>query len=118
MPSTRASSWALALALAAALGAAAAMAWVGATVVPAETASGYYFSDTPVAYQRAVFAAFGSLLLWTVLGLTSIVLGIVGLTRRRGQVRAVVSIVLAVIAPVLAVLTLMGSMFIGVDGLA
>ena len=115
--STRASSWSLALSLVALLGAVAAMAGVGLTVIPLETASGYYLTDTPVAYQRAVLAAFGSLLLWTVLGLAAIVLGIVGMTRGAGQVRAIVAIGLAVIAPVLAVLTLMGSMAIGVDGL-
>lgn len=115
--STPASSWSLALSLVALLGAVAAMAGVGLTVIPLETASGYYLTDTPVAYQWAVLAAFGSLLLWTVLGLAAIVLGIVGMTRGAGQVRAIVAIGLAVIAPVLAVLTLMGSMAIGVDGL-
>lgn len=116
-PSARASSWSLALSLVAVLGSVAAMAGVGLTVVPMETASGYYLTDTPVAYQWAVLAAFGSLLLWTVLGLAAIVLGIVGLTRRSGQVRAIVAIGLAAIAPVLAVLTLMGSMALGADGL-
>ncbi|MGP9842871.1 hypothetical protein [Brachybacterium sp. 107] len=115
--STRASSWSLALSLVALLGAVAAMAGVGLTVIPLETASGYYLTDTPVAYQWAVLAAFGSLLLWTVLGLMAIVLGIVGMTRGAGQVRAIVAIGVAVIAPVLAVLTLMGSMAIGADGL-
>lgn len=116
--STRASSWALTLALVATLGAAAAMAWVGVTVLPMEAASGYYLTDTPVAYQGTVVAAFGSLLLWTLLGVASIVLGIVSLTRRRrGQVRAVVAIVLAVLAPALALLTLLVPLALGVYGL-
>ena len=33
------------------------------TVVPMETASGYYLTDTPAPYQAAVFTAFGTLLL-------------------------------------------------------
>lgn len=115
--SSRTSSWSLALSLIATLGAVAAMVGVGLTVMPMETASGYYLTDTPVAYQGAVLAAFGSLLLWTVLGLAAIVLGIVALTRRSGQVRAIVAIGLAVIAPALAVLALTGSMALGVDGL-
>lgn len=109
----RASSWGLALALTALLGAVASMAFVGVTVVPMETASGYYLTDTPVGYQRAVLAAFASLLVWTVLGLLAIVLGIIGLVGRRGSTRAVWAIVLAIIAPGLAVLVLSGAMGLG-----
>lgn len=96
-----ASSWGFALALIALLGSIATMAFVGLTVVPMETASGYHLSDTPAWYQTAVLGAFGSLLLWTVMGTAAIVLGIVGLVGNRGTIRGVLAIVLSVVAPLL-----------------
>ncbi|ATG55516.1 hypothetical protein CFK41_12585 [Brachybacterium ginsengisoli] len=89
------------------------MAYVGLTVVPMESASGYYLTDTPAWYQASVLVAFGSLLLWTSAGIAAVVSGIVALVRGRGAVRAAVAIGVATIAPVLTVPVLLGAMTLG-----
>lgn len=109
-----ASSWGFALALIALLGSIATMAFVGLTVVPMETASGYHLSDTPAWYQTAVLGAFGSLLLWTVMGTAAIVLGIVGLVGNRGTIRGVLAIVLSVVAPLLVPVVLSTTMAVDI----
>ena len=113
-PRAAASTWALVLALVALLGSVAAMAFVGLTVVPMETASGYYLTDTPAPYQAAVFTAFGTLLLWSALGIAALVLGIVALVARRGTARAIAAIALATAAPVLLPLVLLGAMAVDI----
>ena len=111
--SARASSWALWLALLALIGGTAVMGAVGATVPPMEAVSGYYFSDTPLWYQVAVLAGFGSLLVWSAAGLSGIVLAVLGLRAGAGRTRAIIAIVLAVIAPVLTLTALIGALGVG-----
>ena len=79
-----------------------------------ETASGYYLTDTPAPYQAAVFTAFGTLLLWSALGIAALVLGIVALVARRGTARAIAAIALATAAPVLLPLVLLGAMAVDI----
>lgn len=112
--SARAASWALGFSLLALVGGIATMAAVGASMVPMETASGYYLTDTPAWYQVAVLAAFGSLLLWTVAGLAGIVLAVLGLRAGTGRARSIFAIVLAVLAPFLTLSALMVTLGAGV----
>ena len=109
----RASSWALALSLLALLGAAVAMAGVGLSVMPMQSAHGRLLTDTPQWYQWTVLGAFASLLLWTIAGIAGIVLAVVGLSAGQGRARAIVALVLAVLAPLLALAVLMGSLGAG-----
>lgn len=113
-PSTRASSWALALALLALIGGATVMGAVGASVAPMEAESGYYFSDTPGWYQGAVLAGLGSLLVWSVAGIAAIVLAVLGLRASGGRARAITAISLAVLAPALSLAVLLAAMGAGV----
>jgi hypothetical protein len=106
----RASSRALALSLLALFGAVVALGGVGLTVLPMEAAHGRLLTDTPGWYQWTVLGAFASLLLWTVAGIAGLVLGVVGLSAGQGRARAIVAIVLSVLAPFLALAALMGMM--------
>lgn len=111
---SRASSWALGLALLALVGGIAAMGAVGWTIVPMEAVSGHHFSDTPAWYQGAVFGAFGSLLVWSASGLAAIVLAVHGLRTGAGRARAIAAIVLAALAPVLTLAALLTAMGVAV----
>ena len=110
---SRAASWAFALSLIAALGAILAMAGVGVSMIPMETAHGRLLTDTPAWYQWTVLGAFGSLVLWTLAGLAGIVLGVIGLRAEKGQGRSILAIVLAVAAPSLALAARMGGLGAG-----
>lgn len=112
--SARASSWALGFSLLALIGGIVAMVAIGVSVAPMEAASGYYFSDTPLWYQVAVLAGFGSLLIWTVAGLAGIALAVLGLRAGRGRARAICAIVLALLAPVLTLVVLLAAMGTGI----
>lgn len=109
----RAVSWALGLALLTLLGSLAVMTGVGLTIAPMEAEHGRLLTDTPAWYQWAVLGAFGSLLLWTVSGIVSIVLAVIGLGAGQEKVQAIIAIVLAVIAPFLALGALMAALVAG-----
>lgn len=109
----RSASWALALSLVALLGAVLAMGGAGLSIPPMEAAHGRLLTDTPAWYQWTVLGAFASLVLWTVAGITGIVLAVIGLSTGRGRARSIVAIVLAVLAPFLALAVLMGALGAG-----
>lgn len=109
----RAVPWALGLALLALIGSLVAMTGVGLTIAPMEAEHGRLLADTPAWYQWAVLGAFGSLLLWTVSGIVSIVLAVIGLGAGQGKVQAIIAIALAVTAPVLALGALIGALLAG-----
>ena len=109
----RAASWSLVLSLVALLGGVVAMAGVGLSIVPMEAQHGRLLTDTPAWYQWAVLGAFGSLVLWTLAGIVGIVLAVIGLAAGQGRARLIIAIVLAVLAPFLALGVLMGALGAG-----
>jgi vacuolar-type H+-ATPase subunit I/STV1 len=84
---------------------------LGATVGPAEAASGYYFTDTPDWYQTLAAVLVGLQALCTGLGLTAIVLGIVAAVTDRGRTFAIFAIAAAVIAPFVSFATFVALSF-------
>lgn len=109
----RAATWSLVLSLVALLGAVVAMAGVGLSIVPMEAEHGRLLTDTPAWYQWTVLGAFGSLVLWALVGLVGIVLAVIGLAAGQGRARPIIAIVLAVLAPFLALAVLMGALGAG-----
>lgn len=93
----------LVLSLLALVGSVAAMAYIGLTVIPVEAGSGYYFSDTPGAYQVTVVIAAASMILWTLLGIAGIICAIVALVRRARPAAPVLALCVGVLAPLLSI---------------
>jgi hypothetical protein len=86
---------------------------IGAGVSYWEDQYGYYFSDIPENLQGLLVIGVVTMFLWTALGITGLVLGIVAAARDRGRVRGVIAIVLAVVGPVLASVAGMAGLSIG-----
>jgi hypothetical protein len=77
----------------------AASALLGATVDPAEAASGYYFTDTPDWYQGLAIGLVALQALCACLGTAAIVMGIVSTITGRGRTFGIVAIAAAAVAP-------------------
>jgi hypothetical protein len=90
---------AMALSIVALVLSVAASAILGATVGPAEAASGYYFTDTPDWYQTLAAVLVGLQVLCTCLGITGLILGITAAVTARGRTVSIVAIAVAAVAP-------------------
>lgn len=101
--------WSLRCGIAAFVGSIAASATMGFTVVPMEATHGRTMADTPGWYQAVMVTLAASFLVWTALGIASIVTACVALSRTTSRRRPVTAIVLATCAPVVAVGVLIGS---------
>lgn len=74
---------------------------------------GYYFDDIPENLQGLLVVGVVTMFLWTALGITGLILGIVAAARNRGRIRGVVAIVLAVAGPVLVSVAGMAGLALG-----
>lgn len=102
----------LRLAVVALTGATIASLIVGATIVPVEAAHGRFFTDTPPAYQLLVYALGATMILWTVLGVASLITGVRSLMHETAKSRAAWGIALAIASPIVALSVLIVTMLV------
>lgn len=101
-PSTGLGTTSLVLALIALLGSTTASILLGTHLGTTQTELSPNFGDMPPDAQRKAFLLAGSQILWTALGVTALVTGIVAVRRRRGVQQGRAGAVVAVLAPFLS----------------
>lgn len=106
----RTPSRSLVFAIIALVGAVLACGILGASAVPMEANHGRNLTDTPADYQLFATALLASMLVWSVLGLIAIVFGIVDAVRHGARRNVIAAVIIAVLAPEIALVVLLGAM--------